>query len=70
MKKRWAKITLGVVAAVFLMGILDISFSDPSSMNVPEGVVSLAAVILSGVAVALIVAGIRNGNGGGGDHEE
>lgn len=56
-----AQFILGIVVVIFLIGIADVTFVDPAEYDVPERVISVAAVILSGVTIGLILAALRNG---------
>ena len=54
MPRTWALITLGAVLAVFLLGLLDVSLNKHHA----DSIMRIAAVILSGVAIGAILAGL------------
>jgi hypothetical protein len=58
--------TLCIVIAILAFGIMDVSFVDPGEGPLPEIVIKICGVILSGVAVGMILFGmqIHKRNGG------
>lgn len=63
MTRGWSLLLLGMVSAIFVLGIFD-AFVDPSHRLVPEQIMQVSAVVLAGVAIGSILAGLRaNGNG-------
>lgn len=71
MSKRGAYFTLGIVAVIFALGVLDVTFADPATADLPENLIALAGVVLSGVAVGVLVSALRrNGNGSNGRRGE
>lgn len=59
MSRRAANWVLVVVTLLFLVGILDVSWADPTHSNVPERIISVCAVILSGVAIGMILSAMN-----------
>lgn len=68
MTRGWSLLLLGVVCAIFLIGVMD-AFVDPTHRLIPEQIMSVAAVILAGVAIGSILAGLR-ANGHGADPDD
>ena len=49
---------------IFLLGIFDVTWVDPANAPGSSALIKLAAVVLSGVCVGLILSALRsNGNG-------
>lgn len=61
MSRRWAHVILGIVGITFVVGVVEVSFELTSLL--PDEILRLAAVILSGVTIGAILAGLRQANG-------
>ena len=62
MSRRGAIVLLVVIGALFLLGILDVSWANPQNARVPERVLAICSVVLSGVAIGYILSALRNGS--------
>jgi hypothetical protein len=62
MSRRAAYFALGMLGAIFVLGVGQL-FLDPNCQVIPEQIVRLAIAILSGVAIGAILTALRADNG-------
>ena len=62
MSRQSAWLVFSLLVVLLVLGIMD-AFVNPARHLIPDRIVSLAAVIVAGVAVGLILAALRASNG-------